>query len=354
MTTGMSVLGKRSISRGEALLDQNADFYRLTLLVRIGCGSQMPIKFNCGCGHVLTVPDSAAGKSGKCPKCQKTVKVPELKAPVQKSPTPTKASTAAANPAAANPAASAKATAAGKTATAMQSAAKQPADAVSANLMDSLFDDVGLKKQTGPMCPKCSMPIRPGAVVCTSCGLNFESGEQISGFDAKSTRPEFENPFLQEASNNMVRDMAMDLRRDRASMPWWVIMSFLIGAITLCAAGVVIVDGKFGAPAEESTFIGRVQRLPVFTVLGLTACITGLAITTFAHLSITFFGFTKSVVQGLACFFLPLIYSIIYGIMNWGENKAPVKAIITAMMFIGFGVFLIIQGGGFGLLRNVF
>jgi len=37
----------------------------------------------------------------------------------------------------------------------------------------------------------------------------------------------------------------MDLRRARAALPWWVLMSFLIGAMTLCAAGIVIVDGVF-------------------------------------------------------------------------------------------------------------
>lgn len=220
--------------------------------------------------------------------------------------------------------------------------------------MDSLLEDAGLKRRVGPVCPKCSKDIRPGSVVCTNCGLKFESGEQLTGFNAQSLRPEFDNPYLQEASNNMVRDTAMELRRDRANMPWWVIMSFLIGAMTLCAAGVVIVDGKFGEPGPENTFLGKLQRLQVFTTLGATAAITGLAIVTFAHLSITFFGFTKSAAQGCACFFLPLLYSIPYGIMNWGENKAPVKAIMTASMFIGFGAFLIARGDGFAKLQGLF
>jgi hypothetical protein len=183
--------------------------------------------------------------------------------------------------------------------------------------------------------------------------LNFELGEQMVGFDALRERPEFDNAFLQEASDNMVRDLAMDLRRDRASMPWWVIMSFLIGAMTLCAAGIVIVDGNFGEPAPENTFIGGLQRLKVFTVLGMTATITGLAIVVFAHLSITFFGFTKSAAKGLACFFLPLLFSFPYGIMNWTDNKAPVKAIMTAILFIGFGVFLIVSGDGFAKLQSL-
>lgn len=275
----------------------------------------MPIKFKCSCGHVLSVPDKFAGKTGKCPKCQKAVKVPLPKA---------------------------------ATATAAKAAT-----AVPAGLMDSLLDEAGLVKRTGPICPKCSADIRPGAVVCTKCGLHFEQGEQLVGFDAQTLRPEFDNPFLQEASDNMVRDLDMDLRRDRASMPWWVIMSFLIGAITLCAAGVILVDGNFGEPAPENTFIGGLQRLAVFTVLGMTATITGLAIVVFAHLSITFFGFTKSMGKGLACFFLPLLFSIPYGVMNWSENKAPVKAIIVASIFIGLGVFLVVRGDGFAKIQSL-
>lgn len=286
----------------------------------------MSIKFKCKCGHVLSVPEKLAGKSGKCPKCKETVKVPVPKA-------------------------------------AKQASAKQPSGASAANAMgggamagmlDGLLDDAGLTQKSGPTCTNCMVSIKPGTVICTNCGLNFETGEKIKGFDVKASGPEFENMYLQEAADNMVRETVMESRRDKAAMPWWVIMSFLIGALTLCAAGVVIVDGKFGTPEPETSFIGKVQRWPVFTTLGLTSLITGVAITVFAHLSITFFGFTRNVWQGLACFFLPLLYSLIYGIMSWTENKAPVKAIMMALVFIGLGVFLIMRAGGFGLITSAF
>ncbi len=283
----------------------------------------MPIKFKCHCGQVLTVPDKMAGKTGNCPKCKQAIKVPMPKRPAaaqQKQP----------------------ATAAGAS-----------AGPVSAGL-DSLFEDAGLTKKAGPVCPSCGAEVKPGTVVCTSCGLNLESGEKLTGFDARSNGPEFDNAYLQEDADNMVRDLKMDDRRNKAAMPWWVLMSFLIGAITLCAAGVVIVDGKFGTPEPENTFLGKVQRWPVFTTLGLTAGITGLAITIFAHLNICIFAFTRNIGQGFACFFLPLIYSVIYGIMNWTDNKAPIKAIIMALVFIGLGSFLIVRGGGFQLVWDAF
>ncbi len=291
----------------------------------------MPIKFKCKCGQVLSVPSKMAGKQGKCPKCKNALKVPAPKpAAASKSPS-AKAAKPAAKPAASAPAPS-------------------PLGA-----MDDLLEDAGLVHKTGPVCKQCGVDIKPGTVVCTSCGLNFETGETVRGFNAQGEAgPEFENQYLQQASENMVRDVQMESRRDKSSMPWWVLMSYLIGTLTLCLAGVAIVDGQFGEPESEATFIGRVQRLAVFQVLGATALITGVAITTFAHMSICFFAFTRSVGQGFACLFLPLIYSIVYGAMNWKDNKAPVKAIISALVFIAFGVFLIIQGGGFTDLKNVF
>ncbi len=33
----------------------------------------MPIAVRCKCGHAMNVPDSAAGKVGKCPKCQQQI-----------------------------------------------------------------------------------------------------------------------------------------------------------------------------------------------------------------------------------------------------------------------------------------
>ena len=39
------------------------------------------IKFRCACGTMLSVPDSAAGKQAKCPKCQKILPVPAEAAP---------------------------------------------------------------------------------------------------------------------------------------------------------------------------------------------------------------------------------------------------------------------------------
>ncbi len=314
----------------------------------------MPIKLKCSCGQALSVPDNLAGKTGKCPKCQKPLQIPKLTAQptAQATAQPTGAGPASATSKAA-PAKSTAATAAAATATKPKPKPTVPVVAAQAtNKFDSLLDEVGLTKKTGPVCPKCSAPIRPGSVLCTACGLNFESGEQAMGFEAAAESLEFRNEFLQEAASNMVRDVKMDERREKAGLPWWMLMSYLIGAIILCGAGVVIVDGKFGTPEPAGTPIGKIQRLPVFVVLGITAMVTGQCIHLFAHLSVVVFGFKRGVGPGFGCLFVPF-FSYVYAIMNWADNRQAIMAIFMSIVTVSAGIGLIIAGGGFGTLQTL-
>ncbi len=276
----------------------------------------MPIKFKCNkCEHVLSVPDNLAGKQGKCPKCQNPLRVP-----VPKTAAP----------------------------------ASAPAPAPVDPRMSSLLDEVGIVQRKGPICPSCSADIKPGVVVCVSCGFNLQTGQKVLGYDAHIERPEFENEHLNVAVTNMRRDEAIQIRRDRAAMPWWVTAAFLIGAIVLCAAGVVLVDGIWGTMAPENTILGKLQRLPVLVVLGSTIGITGTVLAQFAHLSVCVYGFQQQLSKGFLCLFLPLFFSFPYAIVHWSNNKAPVKGMIMALVFIGVGVGMILGGGGFGTLSGVF
>jgi hypothetical protein len=296
----------------------------------------MPIKLKCSCGQVLSVPDNLAGKSGKCPKCQTAIRIPN----------PAAATTAAAQSATKGPATSAP------VAKAKPAAPSQVAAALPTNKFDSLFDDAGLTKKSGPVCPKCGVGIRPGTVLCTGCGLNFETGDIATSFEAATAEMEFKNEFLQEAAHNMSRDVVMDERREKSGIPWWMIMSYLLGAMTLCAAGVVIVDGRFNEPAEAGTFLGNIQRLPVFVVLGVTALVTGQFIHTFAHLSIVVFGFRQGLGPGFGCLLVPF-FSYIYGIMHWADNKQALMAIVTSIVTVSAGIGMVIYGGGFNTIQAI-
>jgi len=313
----------------------------------------MPIKLKCSCGQVLSVPDNLAGKSGKCPKCQKSIQIPNPAAKATQAATPTAAPAVAAaakstaKPATAKPAAALPAARAKAAAPAVQVASAQPI-----NKFDNLLDDVGLTKKTGPACPKCSAPLRPGSVLCTACGLNFESGEQAISFESALASLEFRNEFLQDAASNMVRDTKMDERREKSGLPWWMIMSYLIGAVILCGAGVVIVDGRFNEPAAAGTFLGNIQRLPVFVVFGITAMVTGQCIHLFAHLSVVVFGFKQGIGPGFGCLLVPL-FSYIYAFMHWADNRQAIVAIGISILTMSAGIGLIIAGGGFGTIQAI-
>ena len=291
----------------------------------------MPIKFKCKCGQILSVSSKLAGKTGKCPGCAKAIKIPsaapKAQAPAKPVPQPSAP---------------------------VQSAPAAGFDPL-ANAMGDLLDDAGLTQSSGPTCPKCFQDLKPGSVVCIHCGFNFQSGEQLTSHEAAKEEEEFDNLYLKQAAENMKRDAVMDERINKASVPWWVLMSFLIGVVLACAAGVVIVDGKFSAtPAPEDSFMGKIQRWPVFTTLGLTVMLTGTSIVVFANSSITYFGFKQSVQKGLMCLFMPILGSTTYGFMNWADNKAAVKAILMGLAIVGGGIAMIIQGGGFGIIFNAF
>lgn len=332
----------------------------------------MPIQFQCEkCGHALSVSSKLAGKSGKCPQCQAKLLVPTVRgdSSVAKNGTRSGEGQVAASPqqpvakagrsarpsaggkSAGGPASVEKAPA--KTAAAKTAAAKGGAAALDAARMGALLDQMGFVKKTGPTCPSCGADVRPGTVVCTSCGYNSQTEKKIVGYDAKIERPEFDNLYLQQAVENMQRDTLTDQRREKSSMPWWVLASFLIGLAALCGAGVILVDANFGEPAPADTRLGRIQRVPVLVILGSTVGLTGLALTLFAHLNICTFGFQRKFIHGAACFFLPLLYSVPYGISNWTDNKAPIKGLMMALIFVGIGTGLIIWGGGFEKLNGV-
>lgn len=307
----------------------------------------MPIQFNCThCNHSLSVSSKLAGKRAKCPKCQGQIQIPHKPADGAATRPGTKSKGESAVVAKGQPKRVDKSSGKRSTATAV-------GGSNDSSLMSSLLDEVGLVQKTGPVCPSCGLSIRPGTVVCTSCGFHLETKKKMTGYDARIERPEFDNLHLQQAVNNMSRETEMDSRREKSAMPWWVLASFLIGAVILCGAGVVLVDANFGEPAPENTRLGRIQRVPVLVILGTTVGVTGLALALFAHLNICVFGFQKKLMHGIGCFFLPLIFSIPYGIKNWTSNKAPVKGLILAIVFISIGAGLIISGGGFDKLNGV-
>lgn len=84
----------------------------------------VPIVVQCACGKKLKAPDSAGGKRVRCPACGKGVPVP----------------------------------------------AAEP----------WVHEELAAQPPRVELCPSCQRPMPPGAVVCTQCGFNIQTGKQLS------------------------------------------------------------------------------------------------------------------------------------------------------------------------------
>ncbi len=165
------------------------------------------------------------------------------------------------------------------------------------------------------------------------------------GFEARIEREEFKNPFLQEAANNMHADVVSEERHAKSGTPWWMLVSFLMGALCIGAAGIIIVDATMNEPADPSTFLGKLQREKFGVVAGVTFATVGGLIAFFAHLSIVIFAFGKSTGLGFAALFIPF-YDIYYGIKTWADNKSGIYGLAIGMVLGGLGVWLTVFAGG--------
>jgi phage FluMu protein Com len=94
----------------------------------------MPIKIKCKCGKVLAVPDSMAGKKGRCPACKVILSIPAAKGPPKL-----------------------------KLAAGAATATGAPAAPAS-------------EKKT---CPYCSAILPGDAIICVNCGTNLLTGQKL-------------------------------------------------------------------------------------------------------------------------------------------------------------------------------
>lgn len=161
----------------------------------------MPIRINCQCGKALNVPETMAGKAVKCPGCGKPVKVP----------------------AAAGGAASA--------------APAQPS-----SRMDDLFNEEGFSEHVAAVCPACRREMDAGAVLCTNCGYNKESGEQLAAHMTAGVDIDHGTLALQKAELDMVKDREMQAKLIAgAGLPWWglaLVLFMLSSGLTIAVLAV--------------------------------------------------------------------------------------------------------------------
>jgi len=224
----------------------------------------MPIKVQCTCGKAFAAKDELAGKTVKCPGCQKPLKIPGGAAAAAKAP---------AKPAAAAKSAPAAAGSA-KPPAVKAPAVKAPAAPVAAPATtDSLFDEIGLQaaaKNTRP-CPGCTEPMPIDAVVCIKCGYNSNLGRRMQTVKVGSEggvggHGAIVEDLMNKAAETMEGDAEEEKKKTKSGMPWWFFLIILILLIGF-AAWMLLVWGKeepkegekgkgsFYRPAESARFV---------------------------------------------------------------------------------------------------
>lgn len=273
----------------------------------------MPIRVTCQCGQSLNVPDSMAGKSGKCPKCQQLVKIPlapsaDAGAPAKPAATPKQAKPQAAGP--------------------------KP----TANTMAGLLDAAGLVQKTGTFCPHCDQASKPGAVICTHCGFNFAEGTKVEGHQRTEKR-QFGNKNLNEAAAMMVREESVQKRLLATGSPWWTVLGFFLALVIFLVAILIKMDAKQTGKVSTNEFMAKIQNADWGPVLAGSTGTGMLLVAIFAYLALIFTAFFESKKQGFLCLFAPL-YIVFYMFSRIKSEKLFGTVVIIWFTSIMAGVLL--------------
>ncbi len=266
----------------------------------------MPIRVTCACGHAMNVPDAYAGKTGKCPKCSQSIKIPAGNSAPAK---PTSVPAAGGSAVAPVKGASAKSA----TSSSKAGASSKPTAKPATGGLDQLFSEAGLDKKSGPVCPACQAPVKPGSVLCTACGFHLESGQKLQGHTlaaAESSGP-FSNKTLNAADQSLKKEYEADEAIKFVGWPWWVYLAFVFGLMMAISFGVMRQDQErddngqvIMAPAE--TLSGQIQRMPFLLAMSTIGCAIASMVAWMASIAVLVGAFQKKAVSGLLCLFVPL------------------------------------------------
>ena len=300
---GMTLFCRGSPSR--ILVQISTNIFRTKVL-------SMPIRVTCQCGQSLNVPDSMAGKSGKCPKCKQMIQIPNA--------------------------------AAGAVAAVKSSTTQKPAKSASASQplaasnMAGLLDAAGLVQKTGMFCPNCDQPSRPGTVLCTHCGFNFTEGSKVDGHKS-AEKKQFGNKQLNEAAAMMVREESTQTRMLSSGTPWWMMFASLTGLLLFVGGALIKKDASTSGSISPIPFMARIQNADWLPVMGASAGAGLLLIAVFAYIALIFTAFFDSRKQGLLCLFVPL-YIVYYMFSRIKSQKLLSTVIIIWVTSILAGALL--------------
>ena len=239
----------------------------------------MPIAISCPCGKKANVGDAMAGRTLKCPQCGKAVKVP------------------------------------------------QPA-ATGGDGLDDLFAEEGFTETVEAACPACGKAMKAGAVLCTQCGFNKQTGQYIRGHQVAGVDIDMGTVALRKAEASMARDEK--LQKDMlggAGMPPWALAMILtlIGGAT----GIAVLAVNTARATEGGDFNGMAAFLLLAgVVFGM------LALGAFARLVMFAFGLSPK--QGALSLTVVYLFYLVFTNFKRTWKMAVVLAIMSGLSVASF------------------
>ncbi|MCG8652612.1 MAG: zinc-ribbon domain-containing protein [Pirellulales bacterium] len=242
----------------------------------------MPIRINCQCGKVLNVRDDLAGKAVKCPHCATVLKVGGGGASAAASrPTP-------------------------------RPAQPRPAAPAPSGGLDDLFDEEGFSSHVAAVCPSCRAELSAGAVLCTKCGYNLQTGQQLAAHKTAGVDVDYGTLALEKAEKDLHADAKMqsDLVK-KGGLPWWALALILILLSAFLGIGVVAVNASKRADNPLPFNPSMVMAMMTAIVCYLVAA--------GANILILVNAFQEHWSKGLFCLFIPF-YMFYYVVTHWDET----------------------------------
>ncbi len=258
----------------------------------------MPVRIKCPCGKLLNVKDELRGKQIKCPGCGKVLRVPAAAAKV---------------------------------------AAKTGKPSEENDSLDDLFMEEGFNRQVAAVCPSCRAEMAAGAVLCTKCGFNKQTGQKLAGHKTPGVDIGMGTLALQKAENDMRADKEVQERMlKRSGMPWWMlglVLFVIVSAVGVSAAAVnaaMEVEGE-GEGGRRIDTVGWIMTLSgtAFSMVGVGAALV-----------IIVAAFKESLVEGLLYLFVPF-YAVYFWFKHFKQVWRPLLLMIVAG---GIGGGLIVAG----------
>ena len=288
----------------------------------------MPVRIQCQCGKVLSVKDEFAGKAVKCPGCGKAVRVPAAKA--------AQGAGAAQSGGASGPASSSAKPAAAKsqaaktgTPRAKPGAGRGGQTTPAVDDLDDLFAEEGFNRSVGAVCPACAAEMNAGAVLCTKCGFNKETGQRLDGHKLAGVDVDHGTLALNKARADIEKDKQLQIQMlGKAGMPWWMLGLVLFMLASGTSIAVLAVNAS-----------RRVDEEITFNPLNLFLTLAGsgfFLVSQCASLLLIIKAFKSSLKDGLLSLFVPF-YILYFCIKHWSATwKLLFTAILTGMIAAGF------------------